>query len=429
VLVPAALQWLLFSLPLTILVPVVLGHMLGLTPRQTAVFIDQALVVTGAGGCLQVLLGHRLPLTEGQAGLWWAVFISLIASAQAFGHSGLWMMRNLEGGVAVAGAVVAALGLARLAGRVRAWFGPAVTGTFLVLLSIQISGTFVPGILGAGGGRPLRPETAALGLAVVALVLVLASAGRGLVRNFAVLIGMAAGWIAFAALGLAGPAGGGAALPPFAPPRLLPWGPAGFDAGVLVTCVVTGLVNLANVMGALVSMEYVLGRTFPARTYDRATAWTGAAHALAGGAGVIGTSPYAAAVGVIAVTGIGTRLPFLLGSALLGALGLFPHVGAVFATLPVAVGDAVTLVAFTQMLGFGLADLARLGLSQRSIYRVGFPMLIGTGLFVLPPATFAPVPATLRFLLANGTIVGTLLALALDRLVRWPDGRTEAGPP
>src|SRR5579875_1716528 len=166
VLLLGALQWLLVTLPITILVPLVLAQLLRLPPRQTAEFIEASLLVTGVGSLLQGLWGHRLPLSEGQAGLWWAVFIALVGSAGAFGRSGVWVMRNLEGGVGLAGVLVCGLGLLRQARRVRVWFGPAVTGTFLSLLAIQISGTLMGGIVGNGSGRPLQPAVAVAALAI-----------------------------------------------------------------------------------------------------------------------------------------------------------------------------------------------------------------------------------------------------------------------
>lgn len=417
VLVLAAVQIVLFTIPTNILVPIVLADRIGLPPEGTAAFIRQALFLTGFASALQVLFGHRLPLTEGQAGLWWALFLGMIAAAGSFGQSGVQMMANLQGGLLAAGAFVLLLGVTRLAEHVRRWFGPAVTGTFLVLLGIQISGTFVPGALGITATQPFQPVVALVSIFIVGLVIAIASFGRGQVRNFSVLIGLAAGWLIFGLLGLAPrPAAAEPAI--LVPPAIFPWGPPSLDLGVVLICLVGSIVNLGNVMGAMVSMEYVLDERFEPGLYSRGTGWTGIAHLLAGLGGVIGTSPFAGSAGVVAVTGIATRLPFLLGSVALAILSLVPVVGALFAAIPPAAGYAVLIVAFTQMWGFGLADLTRLGLTQRDIYRVGIPILVGTGLLVIPADAFATLPAAIRPLLSNGTIVGTLLALVFDRAVQ-----------
>src|SRR5699024_5250532 len=55
-------------------VPIAVVSSNGLDPEVNEEVVQRTLFVLGIAGILQTLFGHRLPVHEGPAGLWWGVF-------------------------------------------------------------------------------------------------------------------------------------------------------------------------------------------------------------------------------------------------------------------------------------------------------------------------------------------------------------------
>ncbi|MBE3590190.1 MAG: purine/pyrimidine permease [Firmicutes bacterium] len=407
------LQWFGYMLANVAVVPLVVGPAFGLGPAEVAALSGRTFLITGAVSALQVLFGHHLPLVEAPAGIWWAVLIQLatVAGAGGFAHLG----PALETAMIVTGAVTALLGFTGGIGRLIRGFTPAVTGTVLVLLALQLSGTFLKGVLGITAGHP-QPDgaLAAISTAVLGVVVAVTLYGPGLTRSFGVLAGLVVGAVLSAALGRLRPVAFGAWV---GWPQPFAWGRPAFDAGVTLVAVVTGLVVLTNLVASLYALGQVVGRQPPERAYNRAAVLTGLADALAGVFPAVGYVPYTSSAGVVAMSGVAARRPFLWASLLFAALGFLPAVGALFASLPPAVGYAVTMASFSQILAFGLRDYARLRFTPRDVFVVGLAVLTGSGVMFLDPATFAGAPPILRNLLSNGLIVGLALAALFDHVI------------
>jgi xanthine/uracil permease len=191
-----AVQWLGFTVANTAVLPIVVGSALGLDQAGIASLAQHTFFFQALATLLQVCFGHRLPIIEGPAGMWWGVFITLAAMAPGLGKPLSLLRTDLEFGVMAAGLILVAVGLTGLIGKALKLFTPAVTGSVLVLLGLQLSGTFVRGMLGlnAGGGS-IDLKSALVSLLVVTIVVVINLKARGFLQSIAILIGIAAGWV------------------------------------------------------------------------------------------------------------------------------------------------------------------------------------------------------------------------------------------
>jgi len=411
-----ALQWLIFTLANSAVVPLVVGRALGLDAAGIAGLAQRTLFFSGLASLLQVLVGHRLPIMEGSSGMWWGVFISLAALAPGLGKPLPLLRTDLEMGVIIAGLVLVLVGSSRVIGGALRLFTPAVTGSVLILLGLQLSGTFVNGMLGLGAGAStVNYRAVFLSLVVAAVVLWAGLQGRPLLRSLAVLAGIAVGWLLALPLGMAPPAPWqGAGL--FRWPQLFAWGRPTFDGGIVITCVFTGLLVLSNLVASILAMEKTIGREASRPVYDRGVALTGVADILAGAGATVGFVPLSLGAAMVGMTGVASRLPFILFALLMALLGLLPTVGALLSAIPVPVGYTVLMVSFCQMIGFGLRDFLQLDLDNRDFYVLGLTLLFGTGTMFIPPAALAGLPALLRYLLGNGFIAGMLLCILLEHV-------------
>ncbi len=411
-----AAQWLFFTLANSAVVPVVVGNALGLDQAGVAGLVQRTFFFQGVASFLQVGLGHRLPIIEGPSGMWWGIFITLAAIAPGLGKPLSVLRTDLELGVMAAGTIVLLTGVSGLVGKARQLFTPPVTGSVLVLLGIQLSGTFVRGMLGLGAGSGVVDWRACLvSLSVVTVVVLVNLKARGFIKSLAVLAGIAAGWLAAFPAGLAGGLEWGAGSF-ISTPEIFAWGPPTFDGGVVLACVLTGLLVLSNLVASIMAMEKALGVELPAITYNRGVALTGLADILAGTGATVGFVPYSAGAAMVSMTGVASRLPFALFALALAVLGLLPPVAAFLASIPEPAGYSVLLASFCQMVVFGLRDYARLALNERDSFVIGITLLFGTGAMFLPPGVLAGLPSLVRYILGNGFLCGMLLCLLLEHV-------------
>lgn len=426
-----SLQWVGFVVAANAMVPLVLGDSFGFTTAQVGALTQRLLLLIGLVSLLQFWWGHRLPLSEGISYVWLGVFVALAGVERAAGHNPQSLLPALEGGLMAAGLALVAVAATGLAGRLQRLFTPTVVATYLMLLPIQFAGPFLRSMLGVGteGGR-LDLRVAAVSLLAVVVTLGFSFWGKGGVRSVSSLLGLAAGaagWV-IARLplgpGLTGSGtaarAAGAAAGALAPPQwgfLFAWGLPRWEAGVVVTSILTGFLLLSNVIATLSAAEQVVGAPATESAFRRATVLNGTGSVLAGLFSGVGLVPVATSAGFIGLTGLAARLPFLLSCLLLLAFSFWAPVARLVALLPLPLAYAVTFAAFNEMFGLGVQRLRQSPLTRGSLATLSLSVFIGTGLMFLPGTALATLHPVLRNLLGNGLLTGALLSLLLEHLV------------
>src|SRR5579884_1300855 len=414
----AGVQWLFFMFANVVVIPISVGQAFHLPPVAITASLERAFIYTGIACILQGVVGHRLPLMEGPAGLWWGVILSLAASTQALGQSLQVLGGNLEVGIMLSGGLIIVLGLLGIGWTLRRLFTPIVTSTFYFLLAAQLCLIFFKGMIGLADGSTIQPAIALLSLVLAVLVLILSIWGRGLVSNFALLIGIILGWVAFRLL-FPGQIPAPTPADTSALFALFPLGNLAVNAGLIATIVLVGLISLSNTYASLEGVETQFGMPVSTAQYKRSFVITGLSSIVSGLFGLVPYAPYTSSLGFLRATRLLNRAPFLIGAGLFILLGVVPILGQLFATLPVSVGDAVLFIAYLQLFGAALSTLDGITFSFKTINRLAAPVLLGLSLLALPATVFSTVPAIVRPLLQNGLVMGILLAMVMEHLVRW----------
>ncbi|MFD4679618.1 purine/pyrimidine permease, partial [Bacillus velezensis] len=73
-LILGGLQWTAFMIAAAIVVPVAIAQSFHLNHADSAALIQSTFFVLGVAAVIQCLQGHRLPINESPAGLWWGVY-------------------------------------------------------------------------------------------------------------------------------------------------------------------------------------------------------------------------------------------------------------------------------------------------------------------------------------------------------------------
>jgi xanthine/uracil permease len=415
----ASLQWFIFLFANTIVVPISVGTAFTLDAPMIAELIRNSLVLTGLACVLQGTIGHRFPLMEGHSGLIWGLVLNLCFASSALGMSLVEIGGGIASGMILSGTVVMILAAFRLLKFMEKLFTPMVMSVFLFLLTIQLITIFFDGMFKLDeDGSVVWPETA-FAFAVAAFVALIKIKGSERVSNFSILIGIAVGWLLHIVLfpsevPLAADAGASAFRL-----TLFPLGEPNMNVPIIVVTFVATFINLSNTITATQTAGKLYNEEMTPGRMRRSYMLNGVYSMLGGSLGLVQYAPFASTIGFLQSTRIFDRKPFLIGGALLSGIGLLPSLSGLLATMPVTVGNAVLLVAYFQLLGTSLNSIRGYTFNSVTIHRLAIPVLVGVGIMFVDPSYYNGLPALIQPLLANGFIVGVLLSILLELLIRW----------
>ncbi|TGE38364.1 xanthine permease [Desulfosporosinus fructosivorans] len=415
-----SLQHFIFGVANAAAIPVVVGSALGLDAVEIGALAQRTFFFAGIASLTQAFFGHKYPIYEGPAGVWYTTFVLLAATAVQAGKPLELLRTDLMTGLFAAGIMTILLGVFKLMPYIRKLFTPIVNGTFLIIMSLQFSSTIARGLLTTVDGKAIL-SIDKLGVFFVAIgtILMLSLKAKGFIRSMAVLIGTVVGWIVAYATGVAQSLQTIAAQhqPALAFPQIFAWGRPTFDVGVTITALMAGLVVLSNLVASVSGMDELYKRKEKVSIYSKTAICTGVADILAAIGSVVGFIPYASSIGFASLTGVLDILPFIIGSVFMVFLGLIPSVGNFFAAMPITVGYAVMFSVFIMIMGMGIKDAAKEGMDTRKTVILGFSILLSNVITVLPVQAFSILPSSLIYLMANGLIIGVTIAILLEHVI------------
>lgn len=412
-----ALQWFIFIFASTLVIPIVIGQAFGLNPSELASFIQRTFFFVGVASLLQVVLGHRYPIIEGPAGMWWGIFIILINLSSTLKKTPMEIGQSLEMGLIITGILLAILGLTGGISKIQRFFTPLITGTYMILLAVSMSSSFIKGMLGIGfHGNEIKLLPSLISVLLTSFVIFLSNLKNPIFKSFSILIGIAAGWIIYYILGLADtPIVHGKGFVEL--PKLFAFGPPTFDIGIIITSVITGFILLSNLITSISVMGIAANDQPTKKAYNRGGIFTGVTHILSGVGSTVGMVPLSVAAGMIEITGVAAILPFVISTVMIILIGLIPSIGMFFAALPSPVGYAVLFTTFAQLLSFGFKEYSKIEFNSRNLTVIGFSIMLGTGVMFIPEDALKTIHPLFSYLLGNGLIVGVLFSMLLEHVI------------
>lgn len=409
----AGFQWLFFMFANTIVIPISIGGAFELDQIEIVSAIQRSFIFTGFACLLQGFIGHRLALMEGQSGLWWGVILSLAATASTLSLDLATVGGSIAVGVIISGVLVAGFGLLGIGELLKKWFTPIVMFVFLILLANQLITIFLKGMLGLNTSNSIDVKVACFSFILAAITILIHVKGKGIISSLNLLIGMTIGWVVAVQL-----------FPtetvetihttPFL--TWFPWGQPAFEWGIIITVVVTGLLNTTNTIATLKGAEAIFEKQTTPAQYKASFFLTGSLSTFAGMIGLVPYAPYASSLGFLQSTGIRERTPFFIGSLLFVILGMIPQLSAFFSTIPQSVGNTVLFVAYLQLFGSAIKNIEGLTFEPKTVYRIALPTLLGLSIMTLPPVAFSTLPELVQPILSNGMLVGIIAALFMELL-------------
>src|SRR5690625_2835972 len=346
----AGVQWFFFIFANIVIIPITVGEAFGLHQSEIVPLLQLSFIVTGLACLAQAFFGHCRPIMEGQSGLWWGIFLTLVVTTSAQGMPIEILGGSLALGVILSGIITILIGLTGIGPVIAKLFNPGVMGVFMFLLGLTLIQIFLKGMLGLPFGATadsaiIQLPIAGLAICIALLVMIISIKSPARIRSYALLIGIIVGWVLYAVIF------GADSSVQEQPARfnILPFGALSWDVGVVVTAVMAGLLNTSNTFGSLKGTDEMFQATTTKKDYLSSFSITGLATIAARFFGLVAYAPYVSSIDFLRQTNIYDRLSFIIGISLFFIMGVIQPIGSFFSTLPLSIGSAVLFVAYLQL--------------------------------------------------------------------------------
>ena len=444
------------KLPLTKAVPLGLQHVLAMFVGN----LTPILIITGACGIgagsefaeLQVDLLQNAMLVAGIVTLVQLYAIGPVGGkvpiimGTSSGFIGVFnsVAKVMGGGIAGYGAIMLASVLGGLFETVlgfllkplRRFFPAVVTGT--VVLSIGLSLVSV-GVGSFGGGNAAADfgslENLALGALVTVVIIVFKHGTKGMTSASSILIGIIAGYIASAVMGLflspTGITADGveytkawvlnwdkvAEASWFSIPKLMPV-PLVFDlraiVPVLIMFIVTAVETVGDISGV---MEGGMGREATDSELSGGVICDGLGSSFAALFGVLPNTSFSQNVGLVAMTKIVNRHALATGAVFLVFCGLLPKLAALISIMPQSVLGGAAVMMFSSIVISGIQLITKEPLTARNITIVSTALGLGYGIGA-NGAVIAGLPEAVQLIFGgSGIVPAAILAIVLNIVI------------
>lgn len=301
-----------------------------------------------------------------------------------------------------------------LIGRLHRFFPPIVTGTTIVLIGtglMKIGINVATGLNTPAFGKPLTLGLAALMLVLIILISMYA---KGFIRALSLFVTMVIGYLISASLGLLS-FGTVADAQWVKVPTIMPYGGFAWPGMIgLIAVIVCFFATAVETTGHTLAVCRITGVPAESWRIRGAVSNDGIGSSISALFGGMALTSYSQNIGVISLTGVGSRFVVAAGGAFLVVMALIPKVGAIIALMPAAVLGGVLLFMFGMVASVGIDIIGNNMKSRRDALIVASSLALGLGIQAAPPGAFDVIPQALKILVTDGIVMGIMLAMLLN---------------
>jgi len=400
--------------------PLIIAYQAKLPADQVTNLLQLGFIVLAVSTLLQALprgpVGSRFLAPSIYTGVYLAP--SLLA-VKIGGLPLMWGMTIFAGIVEMA--------LSRVWSRLRPFIPPESAGLVIVLVGFIIGLAAVHVMLNDSAAGRLTATDGMVAGCALAVMAALNVWNNGRLKLFCILIGMVVGYLVSAAAGLLTwhEFSGLAHQPLLAIPKLR-WTSWAFDPSLMLPFAVTGLAAAMNTTAVVTTYQRLTDAEWTRpdmASIGRGVLGDGIAGTLSGLLGTYGPSVSSANVGLVAATGVASRVIAFAIAALLAVAALQPALIGLLTIMPRPVMAAAMIFTSVFIMISGVQIISTRVLDGRRTLVIGMGTLSFLVASVYPNA-FADVPQWAQPLVSTPLVLATLVALSLNLLFRIGIRRT-----
>lgn len=390
-----------------VIVPLIVGPAIGMNAQQLAYLISIDLFTCGIATLLQVIggrhFGIKLPVILGCT---FTAVAPMIAIGKLEGISAIY------GAIIVSGLVVMAL--SQFVGRILKFFPPVVTGSVVLIIGVSLIPVAMNNAAGGVGSKGFGSlENLALASATFLLIILINRLSKGYIRAISVLLSLIGGTVLAGMMGLVD----------VTPVKEASWfhfvqpfyfGVPEFHLSAILTMSIVAIVSMIESTGVFLALSDICEKELKANDIKKGLRAEGLAVMIGG---IFNSFPYTSFsqnVGLVALTKVKTRNVVIAAGGLLMLLGLVPKIAALTTIIPISVLGGAMVPMFGMVIASGVKMLSAVDFTQNeNLLIVACSVGIGLGTAVVP-MVFGQLPDSVRLLVENGIVIGSLIAIFLN---------------
>ncbi|HEQ4408108.1 TPA: nucleobase:cation symporter-2 family protein [Streptococcus pyogenes] len=399
----------------SILVPIMIAGALGYSARELTYLISTDIFMCGVATFLQLKLtkhtGVGLPVVLGCA-------FQSVAPLSIIGVQ--------QGSGAMFGALIASgiyvILVAGIFSKIARFFPPIVTGSVITVIGLSLVGVAM-GNMGDNVKEPTA-QSMMLSLLTIVIILLVQKFTKGFVKSISILIGLVAGTLVSAMMGLVDTTPVVEASWIHVPTPFY-FGMPTFEITSIVMMCIIATVSMVESTGVYLALSDLTNDQLDEKRLRNGYRSEGIAVFLGG---LFNTFPYTGFsqnVGLVQISGIKTRRPIYYAAGILVVIGLLPKFGAMAQMIPSPVLGGAMLVLFGMVALQGMQMLNRVDFQKNEYNFIIAAVSISAGLGFNGTNLFTSLPETAQMFLTNGIVIATLTSVVLNLVLNGKDKQDE----
>lgn len=399
----------------SILVPIMIAGALGYSARELTYLISTDIFMCGVATFLQLKLtkhtGVGLPVVLGCA-------FQSVAPLSIIGAQ--------QGSGAMFGALIASgiyvILVAGIFSKIARFFPPIVTGSVITVIGLSLVGVAM-GNMGDNVKEPTA-QSMMLSLLTIVIILLVQKFTKGFVKSISILIGLVAGTLVSAMMGLVDTTPVVEASWIHVPTPFY-FGMPTFEITSIVMMCIIATVSMVESTGVYLALSDLTNDQLDEKRLRNGYRSEGIAVFLGG---LFNTFPYTGFsqnVGLVQISGIKTRRPIYYAAGILVVIGLLPKFGAMAQMISSPVLGGAMLVLFGMVALQGMQMLNRVDFQKNEYNFIIAAVSISAGLGFNGTNLFASLPETAQMFLTNGIVIATLTSVVLNLVLNGKDKQDE----
>lgn len=392
--------------------PIIIAGLLSLSMENTSFFVQMCFLATGLATLIQTGAGIKLPVVQGPS------YVPIGAIAAIGGKLGLG---------AIAGSLIPGAIIITLIGYPLRWFAkavrkiipPLVGGTVIIIVGISLMPIGLNNIYQAEGNIGDNIAVAAVSAGVLIICMLLGRKVHGIgtfFRLVSVIIAIIAGTIAASLFGTVD-------FSPvkdaswFSLPSIFPFGKPVFNISAIITMVFVYFIILLETTGTWFVVSSVTGEELNDKRLNRASVGEGLGCLVGSLFGSTPMTGYSSNAGLLAITGVASRMAIIASGLILVCLGLMPKLSTAITCIPEPVINGIFGIVCVAIVTNGMKVIQPIMIDDRNMMIIGIPILLTIAVTILPKDVLYSVPDWANYILSSATTVGALATVILNLLI------------
>jgi len=390
-----------------VIVPLIVGGALGLTPEQLTYLVSIDIMMCGIATLLQLyrnkFMGIGLPV---MLGCTFTAVAPMIAIGSEYG------INSIFGAIIASGFII--MLISKFFGKLVRFFPPVVTGSVVTIIGITLIPVAINNLAGGQGSEDFGSMTnLALGFGTLLVIIFLYKFSTGFLRSISVLVGLIVGTVAASFMGMVDTQNIVDADWVHLPSPFY-FGIPTFEITPIITMTLVAIVSLVESTGTYFALADITGKKLKEEDLEKGYRAEGLASVFGGLFNAFPYTTFSQNVGLVQMSGVKTKKVIYVAAGFLILFGLLPKIGALTTVIPSSVIGGAMVAMFGMVIAAGIKILSQVNLaSQENMFVVACSIAIGLGVTVVPDL-FNALPKNITILTSNGIVAGSVTAIVLN---------------